>query len=133
LARLRPTVGVGIGVAAAIILAVMACAFFFGPFGPTGQPDPTIIQTAPKPDAPFLWLFSVLSLLPASLETPFILIVPAVAILIMLLLPLFAGEGEKHWVTDGHWISAHGYKWPEDLKTIPASDLDKIPQGNQIP
>jgi len=42
-------------------------------------------------------------------------------------------EGEKHWVTDGHWISAHGYKWPEDLKTIPASDLDKIPQGNQIP
>lgn len=83
--------------AAAIVLAVMACAFFFGPFGPTGQPDPTIIQTAPKPDAPFLWLFAVLSLLPASLETPFILIVPVVAILIMLLLPLFAGEGEKHW------------------------------------
>src|SRR6202041_476854 len=30
--------------AAFIILAVAACAFYFGPFGPTGQPDPTIIQ-----------------------------------------------------------------------------------------
>lgn len=83
--------------AAAIILAVMACAFFFGPFGPTGQPDPTIIQTAPKPDAPFLWIFAVLSLLPPSLETPIILIAPVVIIAAMLLLPLFASEGEKHW------------------------------------
>src|SRR5579875_1160023 len=47
--------------AAAIVLAIMACAFFFGPFGPTGQPDPTIIQTAPRPDFPFLWLYAVLS------------------------------------------------------------------------
>ena len=34
--------------AAAIMLSVIACALIFGPFGPTGQPDPTIIQTAPK-------------------------------------------------------------------------------------
>ena len=83
--------------AAAIVLAVMACAFFFGPFGPTGQPDPTIIQTAPKPDAAFLWIFAVLSLLPPSLETPIILIAPVIIIGAMLLLPLVAGEGEKHW------------------------------------
>jgi ubiquinol-cytochrome c reductase cytochrome b subunit len=75
----------------------MACAFFFGPFGPTGQPDPTIIQTAPKPDAPFLWLFAVLSLLPPDMETPIILIAPVLIIGAMLLLPLVAGEGEKHW------------------------------------
>src|ERR1700691_2863606 len=59
--------------AAFIILAVAACAFYFGPFGPTGQPDPTIIQTAPKPDYFFLWLYALLSLLPPSLETPFLL------------------------------------------------------------
>src|SRR4029077_18469267 len=29
--------------AAFIILAVAACALYFGPFGPTGRPDPTII------------------------------------------------------------------------------------------
>jgi hypothetical protein len=56
--------------AAAIMLAVMACALFFGPFGPTGQPDPTIIQTAPKPDFAFLWIYAVLAYLPPSLETP---------------------------------------------------------------
>ena len=61
-----------------IILAIAACAFYFGPFGPTGQPDPTIIQTAPKPDYFFLWLYALLSLLPPSMETPFLLIGPAV-------------------------------------------------------
>src|SRR5215471_13671170 len=40
--------------AAFIILAIAACAVYFGPFGPTGQPDPTIIQTAPRPDYFFL-------------------------------------------------------------------------------
>jgi len=83
--------------AAAILFAVMACAFFFGPFGPSGQPDPTIIQTAPKPDAPFLWIYAVLAFLPPNIETPIILIVPVLAIAGMLLLPLVAGEGERHW------------------------------------
>jgi|GEM_PF-672480 len=83
--------------AAAILLAVIACAFFFGPFGPTGQPDPTVIQTAPKPDFAFLWIYAVLAFLPPGLETPFLLIAPIVLIGALLLLPLVAGEGEKHW------------------------------------
>ena len=80
-----------------IILAVAACALYFGPFGPTGQPDPTIIQTAPKPDYFFLWLYALLSLLPPSMETPFLLIVPPVAIIALILLPFLSGEGEKSW------------------------------------
>ena len=80
-----------------IILAVAACAFYFGPFGPTGQPDPTIIQTAPKPDYFFLWLYALLSLLPPSMETPFLLIVPPGAIIALILLPFLSGEGEKSW------------------------------------
>ena len=56
--------------AAFILLAVAACAVWFGPFGPTGRPDPTIIQTVPKPDYFFLWLYALLSLLPPSMETP---------------------------------------------------------------
>jgi ubiquinol-cytochrome c reductase cytochrome b subunit len=83
--------------AAAIALAVIVCAFFFGPFGPTGQPDPTIIQTAPKPDFAFLWIYAVLAFLPPSLETPFLLIAPIMIVGSLLLLPLIAGEGEKHW------------------------------------
>jgi ubiquinol-cytochrome c reductase cytochrome b subunit len=82
---------------AIIILAVAACAGYFGPFGPTGRPDPTIIQTAPRPDYFFLWLYALLSLLPPSLETPALLIGPVLVILGLLLLPFLAGEGEKSW------------------------------------
>jgi ubiquinol-cytochrome c reductase cytochrome b subunit len=83
--------------AAAIMLAVIACALWFGPFGPTGQPDPTIIETAPKPDFFFLWLYAVLAYLPPSIETPVLFIGPVLGIGAMLLLPLLFGEGEKHW------------------------------------
>jgi ubiquinol-cytochrome c reductase cytochrome b subunit len=83
--------------AAAVLLAVAGCAFFFGPFGPTGQPDPTIIQTAPRPDYFFLWLYALLSLLPPSLETPFLLVAPVLGIVALLLLPFLSGEGEKSW------------------------------------
>lgn len=81
----------------AILAAVAVCAAVFGPYGPGGQPDPTIIQTAPKPDFFFLWLYAVLSYLPPSMETPFVLIVPVFGIVALLALPLVAGEGEKSW------------------------------------
>jgi ubiquinol-cytochrome c reductase cytochrome b subunit len=83
--------------AAFVVLAVIACALYFGPFGPSGRPDPTIIQTVPKPDYFFLWLYALLSLLPPSLETPVILIGPVLVIIGLLLVPFVAGEGEKSW------------------------------------
>jgi len=82
---------------AAVLAAVAVCAAVFGPYGPTGQPDPTIIQTSPKPDFFFLWMFAILSYLPPSLETPFILTVPILGIAVLLALPFYAGEGEKSW------------------------------------
>jgi ubiquinol-cytochrome c reductase cytochrome b subunit len=83
--------------AAFILLAIAACALYFGPFGPSGVPDPTIIQTVPRPDYFFLWLYALLSLLPPSLETPALLIGPVLAIIGLLLLPFLSGEGEKSW------------------------------------
>src|SRR5258708_23510 len=82
---------------AAILFAVACCAAEFGPYGPKGIPDPTIINTVPKPDFFFLWIYTVLSYLPPAMETPFILIVPIVAIAILIALPLVAGVGEKSW------------------------------------
>lgn len=38
-------------------------------------------------------------------------------------------NGEKRWVLHGEWIQAHGYKWPNDVHNIPASELDAIPTG----
>jgi ubiquinol-cytochrome c reductase cytochrome b subunit len=83
--------------AAFILLAVAGCAVYFGPFGPSGRPDPTIIQTAPRPDYFFLWLYALLSLLPPSMETPALLIGPVVVIFALILLPFLFGEGEKSW------------------------------------
>ena len=82
---------------AAILAAVAVCAVVLGPIGPTGQPDPTIIQTVPKPDFFFLWIYSVLAYLPTSMETPFLLIAPVIGIAILLGLPFYAGLGEKSW------------------------------------
>jgi ubiquinol-cytochrome c reductase cytochrome b subunit len=82
---------------AAIYAAVALCAIILGPIGPGGQPDPTIIQTVPKPDYFFLWLYSILSYLPNELETPFLLIAPVLAIMALVALPFVASEGEKHW------------------------------------
>jgi ubiquinol-cytochrome c reductase cytochrome b subunit len=83
--------------AGCILLTVALCAAVFGPFGPTGQPDPTIIQTAPRPDFFFLWLYALLSLLPPQLETPFLLVAPVAGIAALLALPFVSGEGEKSW------------------------------------
>ena len=80
-----------------ILLSIAICAVHFGPFGPGGQPDPTIIQTAPRPDFFFLWLYALLSFLPPSAETPILLIGPAIGIIVLLALPIAAGEGEKSW------------------------------------
>ena len=82
---------------AAIVVSVLACAVLFGPFGPRGYPDPTIIQTIPKPDFFFQWLYAMLALLPPALETPLLLVGPVIAIGFLLLLPFLSGEGEKSW------------------------------------
>jgi ubiquinol-cytochrome c reductase cytochrome b subunit len=82
---------------ALVILAVLVCAALFGPFGPTGRPDPTLIDTAPKPDLFFLWLYAALALLPAQLETPVILIAPVVALVVLFGLPFVSGTGERSW------------------------------------
>jgi ubiquinol-cytochrome c reductase cytochrome b subunit len=80
-----------------ILLSITACAIYYGPFGPSGPPNPTIIQTVPKPDFFFLWLYAVLSFLPPSMETPALLIGPVLVILGLLFLPFIFGEGEKSW------------------------------------
>src|SRR5215831_12630039 len=82
---------------AAIVFSVMACAAIFGPFGPRGYPDPTIIDTVPRPDFFFLWLYAMLALLPPALETPLLLIGPIVAIGFLIALPFLSNEGEKSW------------------------------------
>src|SRR5262247_3129038 len=85
---------VGMGV---VVLAVLVLAAIFGPHGPKGVPDPTIIDTVPKPDFYFLALYALFALLPPWTETAVLLLGPPVAIVALLLVPFLAGTGEKSW------------------------------------
>lgn len=78
-----------------VILGILACAAYFGPAGPSGAPDPTQINAVPRPDFFFLWLFSVLALLPPYLETFLLLTAPVVLIGLLFALPFLSGTGEK--------------------------------------
>jgi ubiquinol-cytochrome c reductase cytochrome b subunit len=78
-----------------VTLGILACALYFGPEGPHGAPDPTQINTVPKPDFFFLWLYATLALLPDYLETILILTVPVIAIGLLFALPFISGTGEK--------------------------------------
>ncbi len=77
------------------MLGILGCALYFGPEGPHGVPDPTQINSVPKPDFFFLWLYAVLALLPDYLETILILTVPVIAIGLLFALPFISGTGEK--------------------------------------
>jgi ubiquinol-cytochrome c reductase cytochrome b subunit len=83
---------------ASVVLAVLLCAALFGPHGPRGFPDPTVIDTSPRPDFFFLWLFALLALLPPSTETFILLVGPVVAIGFLFALPFLSGTGEKSWL-----------------------------------
>src|SRR5271170_2542569 len=80
-----------------IILALVACAAFFGPFGPKGQPDPTVVQAVPRPDYFFLWAYAALALLPPDMETFLLIVGPVIGIGFLIALPLISGTGEKSW------------------------------------
>jgi ubiquinol-cytochrome c reductase cytochrome b subunit len=80
-----------------IMLALIACAALFGPFGPKGQPDPTVVQAVPKPDYFFLWAYAALALLPPQMETLLLIIGPVIAVGFLIALPLISGTGEKSW------------------------------------
>src|SRR5262249_27245283 len=83
--------------AGGVILLVLLLAAILGPFGPGGVPDPTIIETSPKPDFYFLALFALFALLPPWTETTLLLVGPPLAILVLFLVPFLAGTGEKSW------------------------------------
>ncbi|MBM4112795.1 MAG: c-type cytochrome, partial [Phycisphaerae bacterium] len=77
------------------LLVVLGLAAWYGPFGPGGVPDPTIIDTNPRPDLFFLWIFAALALLPPELETPLLIVAPPILILGLLLLPVLSPRGER--------------------------------------
>jgi ubiquinol-cytochrome c reductase cytochrome b subunit len=77
------------------LIMVVGLAAFYGPFGPNGNPDPTVIDANPRPDSAFLWIFAALALLPAQVETFLLLAAPPVIVLGLLAVPLISNRGER--------------------------------------
>ncbi len=78
-----------------MIVAILACAFFLGPKGPGGPPNPTLVDTNPRPDFYFLSIFAALALLPDWMEVLILFIAPALGIGFLIALPFISGTGEK--------------------------------------
>jgi ubiquinol-cytochrome c reductase cytochrome b subunit len=78
-----------------LITVIVLCALVFGPAGPSGPPNPTLIHTAPKPDFYFLPIYASLALLPAYMETFLLLVAPVIGVALLILLPFYSGTGEK--------------------------------------
>jgi ubiquinol-cytochrome c reductase cytochrome b subunit len=83
--------------AAIVIVGILLCALVFGPKGPGGPPNPTIVNTNPRPDFYFLAIFAALALLPPWLEVVALFVAPAIIILFLIALPFIANTGEKNW------------------------------------
>ncbi|NBO46882.1 MAG: cytochrome bc complex cytochrome b subunit, partial [Actinobacteria bacterium] len=77
------------------LILVVGLAAFYGPFGPNGNPDPTIIDANPRPDGAFLWIFAALALLPPQVETFLLLASPPVIVVGLLAIPLLSNRGER--------------------------------------
>ena len=78
-----------------VILGILLCSALLGPKGPGGEPDPTLIDTVPRPDFYFLSLFALFALLPPYLESLLILTAPPLAIGLLFAIPFISGTGEK--------------------------------------
>ena len=44
----------------------------------------------------------------------------------------YVREGLKQWIIDPQWIAANGFRWPEDVTVITATELDEMPSGDPI-
>ena len=80
-----------------VLLSIAACAVFFGPFGPSGQPDPTIIQTRRVRISSSCGFTRCCRSCRRQPKRRYLLIGPVIGIAVLLVLPFFAGEGEKSW------------------------------------
>ncbi|MEO6993372.1 MAG: c-type cytochrome, partial [Lacunisphaera sp.] len=79
----------------ALLVALIALAYFIGPPALDKPPDPSLIEANPRPDWYLLWYFAVLALMPRSIEDYFIILGPMLPGAILFFLPVFFNRGER--------------------------------------
>ncbi len=82
---------------AGMIVAILVISFVVGPKGPGGPPNPTLVDTNPRPDFYFLSIFAALALLPDWMEVAVLFVAPALMGAWLFALPFISGTGEKSY------------------------------------
>jgi ubiquinol-cytochrome c reductase cytochrome b subunit len=78
------------------ITAVLLLASLVGPATLDKPPDPSLIKALPRPDWYFWWYFALLAVLPHGLENYVMVLLPLLAGLILISVPLASNRGERH-------------------------------------
>jgi len=84
-----------LAVAVVVIAEVVLLAWLLGPPELGSPPDPTIVGADPRPDWYFLWIFSVVALLPKGFESFVIVGGPLLIGIILVLIPFISNRGER--------------------------------------
>ena len=78
-----------------VIFVVLAFAVFSGPPKIGDPPDPSNIQSNPRPDWYFLWIFALFALMPPQIESFVIAFAPVFIGIFLLLVPIIFNQGER--------------------------------------
>ncbi len=120
--------------AIAVIVVVFLLAVFSGPPEIGAPPDPSNIQSTPRPDWYFLWIFAVFALMPPGIEDFVIAFAPVVIGIFLVLVPIIFNEGERSPLRRP-WsigvviaiVTMVGVFWYEGTKSPWSPEFDAIP------
>ena len=80
---------------AVIIICIICLAFIFGPPALSGQPDPAVMHTIPKPDWYMVPFFALFALMPHKIESVAMLLGPILTVVILFSIPFISNKGER--------------------------------------
>ena len=78
-----------------VIFIVFALAVFSGPPEIGAPPDPSNIQSTPRPDWYFLWVFALFALMPPQIESFVMAFAPVLIGIFLLMVPIIFNQGER--------------------------------------
>jgi ubiquinol-cytochrome c reductase cytochrome b subunit len=79
----------------AMIVVIAALALIYGAPQLGKPPDPSIIETTPRPDWYLMWYFAVLALMPHGTEQYFLVFGPLLVGITLIALPFISNRGER--------------------------------------
>ena len=78
-----------------VIIIIILLAIFIGPPKLTAPPDPSMIDTMPRPDWYLLAIFALFALMPPQIESYVIFLGPILILVFLLAFPFISNKGER--------------------------------------